>query len=85
MQRALSSFDSGFDVSLAPRARHDAARFALLVRVAREEGLVILRRQVKVVKRERLFFRGGIVALVLGAAKQVHRILPDLALEARLL
>jgi hypothetical protein len=65
---------------------HDWSRVRTLVfgfpgvRFAREEGLVVLSRQIHVIIGERLLSRGLSETVVFGAAKQRQRVSPHFAL-----
>ncbi len=67
-------------IALAPRPLHGLVLGLALVRLAREEGLVILGAQVHVVKGQRLLAIAQRELGVLGAPQQTHRVLPHLAL-----
>ncbi len=67
-------------VPLAPRPLHDLIVGLALVRVTREERLMILRAQIHIIERQRLFIVRQCQLIILGPAHQTHRILPHLTL-----
>ena len=70
-QRLMRGLDASLRVALAPRVLHDVVGGQLCIVVAREHVLVVLCRQVHVVKGQRIIVLLLRIAIVLGAWREI--------------
>ena len=82
--RLLSRLNPGLRVSLPPRGLHQFVLGFAGVRLAGEEGLMVLGREIHVVVGQRLLFSRALKPLIFGASKQIQRIAPNFALGHRI-